>query len=710
MKPATLLVALAFLSLTEAVSAQAFVVDAAAIPSGPGVNGSTENIDWGDLDLDGDWDVVIADGGDDGNIQNKIWINQGQLQAGVEGFFLDETAARAPAVADQSRDIELADIDGDGDLDVASANTAQLVNQSSRLWVNQGLLQGGAVGFFTDETSTRWVGLGGAGSSIAPALVLPSGGFIDWCDDIDFGDLDNDGDLDLVHSSAGGGYSGLAPARIFLNDGLGFFTEHNPSGFQLSTSSIVNGDPGLWCEGTQQSNTLDASGAFCDVASTTRDFDIGDLDGDFDLDLVVDHQNALARVFANRLDASGLAPASAGLLFRDVTGASWGPVSAVGSISWDVEIGDLDGDGDLDVYGVDWFQPGFSAFDDVLIENLGDGTFASSVIVPGAGPDGGEADFFDYDGDGDMDIFLTQYGAFDILFRNDGGGFGNITSVPIEMYFASSLDADAADVDGDGDLDLLVAEDNFQANTFLRNVVDVPDTHAPYLPRVESAGAPIAAPSLLPVRVQVYDNAPYYLTWYADVVLEVEVDGVALPPLAATSSGGQIFRAELPGNLVGAVEYRFTATDRRGNLGASSDVAFSATTGLAFAADYGVASAGTTTGTAPTISALSVPFLGSTLYLAVHSDAPPGTTVFAVASAVQADPPLPLPGLVLSNVGLPLLWVESAVTDAAGDVVFELPIPPGTPGTSVYFQGAALDPTPAGELLSASRGLELITQ
>ncbi|MEM7310843.1 MAG: VCBS repeat-containing protein [Planctomycetota bacterium] len=707
MKHATLFL----LSLAGPSFAQdAYVLDTSVVPMGPGINSSTENVDWGDIDLDGDWDIAVADGGDDGNDQDRLWVNQGGAQAGLIGVFLDETAAQAPSVNDTSRDCEFADIDGDGDVDLGMGNTAQISNQSSRIWVNQGLLQGGSVGFYTDETSTRWVGLAGPGSSIPPQLVLPGGGFIDWNDDIEFGDLDNDGDLDVVLASAGGAYGGQAPTHIFLNDGLGFFSEFNPSGFQLSGVSLSPGDPAIWCDGVDQEGTSDATGTFADIDAASRDVDIGDLDGDLDLDLVLDDENSIARAFANRLDGSSLAPVNpSGLGFRDVTGSVFQAGSQMGGASFEHELGDLDGDGDLDLYGVDWFFSGF-ALNDVLLENAGDGTFGPPVIVPGSTNDGDEADFVDYDGDGDLDIFLAQFSGEDKLYRNDNAFFGDIVEVPIEGTTSIAVDADFADADGDGDLDAIVGADNNAVNSLLRNVVDVPDQTAPVLPRLDALADWVAAPGVAAVRAQVYDNRPYYQTWYVDTELLVEVDDVALPPISARSSAGQIFRAELPTNLVGAIDYRFEATDERGNTGSSATEGLVGSTALAFQSSFGASTAGTAAGTAPTLTALSVPFHGSTLYLAGHSDAPPSSTVFFVGSVAKQDPPLLVPGIVLTNIALPPLIVEAGLTDADGDAVLSIPIPPGTPGTSFFFQLAVLDPTPSGEILSASTGLEVVTQ
>ena len=91
--------------LAGLAGAQDFADNTAQIPSGnPGNNSDTENVDFGDVDLDGDWDLVFADGGDAGDDQNRIWINQGGAQSGSEGWFTDETATRFPSLADQSRE------------------------------------------------------------------------------------------------------------------------------------------------------------------------------------------------------------------------------------------------------------------------------------------------------------------------------------------------------------------------------------------------------------------------------------------------------------------------------------------------------------------------------------------------------------------------------------------------------------------------------
>ena len=132
---------LAVVALTGLASAQSFQKAQGNIPTGTLNQESSENVDFADIDSDGDWDAVVADGGDEGNSKNRIWINQGGLQGGVAGIFVDETGSRSPNVHDTSRDVEFADIDGDGDVDLAVANTSSVSNQSCRWLVNQGGVQ-----------------------------------------------------------------------------------------------------------------------------------------------------------------------------------------------------------------------------------------------------------------------------------------------------------------------------------------------------------------------------------------------------------------------------------------------------------------------------------------------------------------------------------------------------------------------------------------
>jgi hypothetical protein len=668
-----------------------FVVDNSSLPSGSANNSTTENVDFGDVDQDGDWDIGMADGGDNGNDQNRIWINQGGAQAGTLGDFVDRTSVQFPSVSDDSRDIEFVDFDNDSDLDIYISNTAQLSNQGNRWWTNQGSGLGGTIGFYVDETAARWANLGDPGSSIAPSQLIAPGTFIDWSCDCDFGDLDNDGDMDLVHSSYGGTFGGSVPTRIFLNDGNGVFEEFNPSGFQLSGPTINNGNPGLWCDGVQSSDTTLSTGAQCDIASSALDIDIGDIDGDFDLDILHGARNEPPRMFANRLEGSSLAPGvGSGILgFRDVTGAVYPAGYYLGNSGhYEQEMADFDGDGDLDIYGLNWRTSG--GFTDVVLTNNAAGVFGGLQELDGSNPDDNEGDFIDADNDGDLDLYVANFSGQDRLYINDGGGNFSLGSVP--SFSATSLDADVCDTDGDGDYDVLVAEDNFAANTFLRNVSAVPDTTPPYIPRIERPRF-VNRADPFPVRAQVYDNAPYYITWYNATWIEISVNGCRIPDIPALSSGGQIFRAMFPANLEGNVVFRWVSQDEYANRGHSAWATY---------IESGANKAPGPPAGGPTVSlpmgvarleALTTVYPGAPFYLAARHGAPGAPYVVVFATDRHSRPLALADGARVSLRGTVLATLCGTI-GPQGHSLVSPGDPPGdlAPGSSAYAQLFVLGP------------------
>ena len=102
------------------------------------------------------------------------------------------------------------------------------------------------------------------------------------------------------------------------------------------------------------------------------------------------------------------------------------------------------------------------------------GTEAQRYIVEAKG--GGSA-FFDYDDDGDVDLYVVNGSRFEgfpdgehphnMLFRNDGGHFTDVTAAAGVGDTTWSLGCAPADYDNDGDLDLYVT--NFGRNTLYRN-------------------------------------------------------------------------------------------------------------------------------------------------------------------------------------------------------------------------------------------------
>jgi hypothetical protein len=148
----------------------------------------TQDLEAADVDGDGDLDVVVANEG-----QNQLYLNEG-------GMLVDATAGRLPARDDESREIRAADVDGDADLDLIVANVRFVLTRSAEDYL---LLNDGR-GVFT----------------MAPTTALPEGGRNNFT--VQAADLDGDADADVLAPSTVFGRN-AGDYLVLLNDGSGRF-------------------------------------------------------------------------------------------------------------------------------------------------------------------------------------------------------------------------------------------------------------------------------------------------------------------------------------------------------------------------------------------------------------------------------------------------------------------------------------------------------
>ncbi len=367
--------------------------------------------------------------------------------------FEDVTETHLPqSPAWNSMDVEVADLNGDGLLDLVApqewlVNAVYFGEPGGRFRLGEGALEVLA----EDELA-----LG------PPQLNQPGMGHDS--EDVSISDFDGDGVLDLIivteddvrfgRTGVHEYYRGAGDGRFTRVRGVLPDTEAN-----AVAHADLNGDgaPDLLIVGAGQDRLLinDGRGGFRDEtdwrlpreAATGQDGEFADLDGDGDLDIVLgmegghalwlnDGQGRFTDASRERLPAPGFVEA------RKVA-----PV-------------DVDGDGDLDLYfsHPDWM--GRNGRDRLFI-NDGSGRFSDETEARLPAGDGLTVDarFADLDGDGDLDVVRADR-PFITVWLNDGSGrFADVTAqVLAGDVGAHVLAVELADFDGDGLIDIYLGQ------------------------------------------------------------------------------------------------------------------------------------------------------------------------------------------------------------------------------------------------------------
>jgi len=390
---------------------------------------------WLDYDGDGHLDLYLVQGHGDstrayapGDTGNRLFRNTGK------GRFVDVTDQAGVGDRNYGSALAVGDIDNDGDTDLYVTNFGRNV-----LYINNGN------GTFSDGTAAS-----GTGTPF-------------WSSSACFADINGDGLLDLyvanyllydsrVHKACSSSrkqtpsychpnkYDG-APDSLYLNRGGGRFED-------------ISRAAGIAVRGRILSKGLG-------VLPT-------DFDSDGDIDFLVANDSVPNFLWRNLGGGKFEDAALEAGVALNTTGS---PEACMG-----VDGGDVNGDGLQD-----YFLTNFSEETDTLFFGEGDGFFDDNTLRSGLGkptfdPLGFGTRLFDYDLDGDLDIYVTRghildnletlhpgtrlrYAQPDHLFQNDGKGRFTDVSESSGSWFKKKLVGRAvatADYDSDGDLDLFI--------------------------------------------------------------------------------------------------------------------------------------------------------------------------------------------------------------------------------------------------------------